>query len=226
MRRPGTNARLRTLLRLLCRGAKPVLSSAVDGATRVRIRRTGGLEAQYASLSGDEAAKYAGHRHFLLALAAALSLVPSFGGYKFGRIARAVMGVFPPVATDEWRTRTWQDVVDISVDSKLKLFPDGEPISPLVTPAWMIAEILPFPPEHLSMYLCIADANLQKGSSSFPDSLPADSLTPLVLGCPLPPASALQNPRRSVLAASIQHATPWGDRAPCSPAPETFGTRC
>ena len=77
VRRPGTNARLRTLLQLLCRGAKPVLSSAVDGATRVRIRRTGGLAAQYASLSDDEAAKYAGHRHFLLALAAALSLVPA-----------------------------------------------------------------------------------------------------------------------------------------------------
>ena len=203
VRRPGTNARLRTLLQLLCRGAKPVLSSAVDGATRVRVRRTGGLAAQYASLSDDEAAKYAGHRHFLLALAAALSHVPSFGGYKSGRIARAVMGVFPPIATDEWRTRTWQDVVDISVDSKSKLFPDGEPISPLDTPAWMIAEILPFPPEHLSMYLCIADANLQKGASSCPDSLPADSLTPLVLGCPLPPAGALRNPRRSVLAASM-----------------------
>ena len=106
VRRPGTNTRLRALLQLLCRGAKPVLSSAVDGAARVHVRRTGGLAAQYASLSDDEAATYAGHRHFLLALAAALSHVPSFGGYKSGRIARAVMGVFPPIATDEWLTRT------------------------------------------------------------------------------------------------------------------------
>ena len=202
-RRPDTSVRLRTLLQLLCRGAKPVLSSAVDGATRVRIRRTGGLAAQYASLTDAEAATYAGHRHFLLALAAALSHVPSFGGYKSKRISRAVMGVFPPIAADEWRTRTWQDIVDISVDSKSKLFPDGEPIFPLDTPAWMVAEILQFPPEHLSMYLCCVDANLQKGASSCPDSLPADSLTPLALGRPLPPAGVLRNPRRSVLAASM-----------------------
>ena len=202
-RRPDTSVRLRTLLQLLCRGAKPVLSSAVDGATRVRIRRTGGLAAQYASLTDAEAATYAGHRHFLLALAAALSHVPSFGGYKSKRISRAVMGVFPPIAADEWRTRTWQDIVDISVDSKSKLFPDGEPIFPLDTPAWMVAEILQFPPEHLSMYLCCVDANLQKGASSCPDSLPADSLTPLALGRPLPPAGVLRNPRLSVLAASM-----------------------
>ena len=42
-RRPDPSVRLRTLLQLLCRGAKPILSSAVDGATRVRIRRTGDL---------------------------------------------------------------------------------------------------------------------------------------------------------------------------------------
>ena len=184
------------------RQARPPI--AADGGTRVRIRRTGGLTAQYESLSYAEVTTYDGHRGFLLALASVLSHVPNFGDYKSRRISRAVIGVFPPIATDEWRTRTWQHAVDISVDSKSKLFPGGVPIFPLDTPAWMIAEILQFPPEHLSMYLCIPDANLQQGASSYLDPSPADTLALRALGRPPPSADTLQNPRQPVPAACAQ----------------------
>ena len=111
--RPDASSHFRTLLQLLSRGAKPVRRSADDGSTRVRVRPTGGLTAQYQSLTDAEITTYDGHRAFLLALASALSLVPSFGEYKSGRIARAVMGVFPPIAPVEWRTRpkmTWLEL--------------------------------------------------------------------------------------------------------------------
>ena len=202
-RRPDASCHVRELLQVLSRGAEPVLPSAVDGATRVRIRRTGGLAAQYAALSDLDATTYIGHRQFLTKLTDALVRLHGFGGYKSKRIARAVMGVFPPIAVDEWRTRTWQHVVDISVDSQSKLFPDGAPIFPLDTPAWMIAEILPFPPEHLSMYLCIIDANLQQGASACPSPLQSDSPMARASDRPSHLADAHRNPRRSTLAACL-----------------------
>jgi len=202
-RRPDASGHVRELLRVLSRGAEPVLSSAVDGAMRVRIRRTGGLAARYDALSDLDATTYIGHHRFLTDLTDALVRLHGFGGYKSKRISRAVMGVFPPIAVDEWLTRTWQDVVDISVDSQSKLFPDGVPIFPLDTPAWMIAEILPFPPEHLSMYLCIIDANLQQGASAYPSPLQLNSPPDQALDCPLLMANAHRNHRRSTLAACL-----------------------
>ena len=92
-----------------------------------------------------------------------------------------VMGVFPPIAYEEWRQRIWQDVVNISADSKSKLFPGGVPLFPLGTPACEIADVLPFPPEHLPMCLCIFDAKLQQG-------------VPLCLVPSAANSSALQNP--------------------------------
>ena len=73
---------------------------------RVRIRRTGGLAARYASLSDLDVTTYTGHRQFLTKLTDALVRLDGFGDYKSKRIARAVMGVFPPIAVDEWRART------------------------------------------------------------------------------------------------------------------------
>ena len=107
VRRLDASSRFRTLLQLLSRGAKPVvLPSAADGGTRVRIRWTGGLAAQYESLSDAEVTTCDGHRGFLLELAAAFSRVPSFGNYKSGRPSLPRSGAHAPGSTSSTSAST------------------------------------------------------------------------------------------------------------------------
>ena len=120
------------------------------------------LCARYAHTTDETAPSLHGHRSLVSAVADALEDVPSFGPYKAGRAARALMGVFSPRAKSEWVGCLWSDLVDMSLDEKehlVGLFPKGHDVAD-------VAAVLPFPPEHLSMYLCILKGGLWQPSAA------------------------------------------------------------
>ena len=73
------------------------------------------------------------------------------------------MNVFGEIDPDQWRNRTWSDVLEVVVDvgEHISVGPDAVPLFPLHTSASAIAALLPFPPEYRSMFICIVPGNLQ-----------------------------------------------------------------
>ena len=59
------------------------------------------------------------------------------------------MTIFGPIDPSEWRNTTWGDALDIMVDAGDHL----TDLFPLDTPASAIAEQLPFPLDHLPMFI-------------------------------------------------------------------------
>lgn len=90
--------------------------------------------------------------------------------YVAPRAARAIMNIFGPIDPGEWHNRTWRDVLEVMVDTgdHLSVGPDAAPLFPLDTPTSAISAQLPFPLEHLPMFICIVSGNLQADISDLP----------------------------------------------------------
>ena len=99
-----------------------------------------------------------GRREWLARITKCLSNVSGLGGKCVApRAARAIMTIFGPIDPSEWRNQTWGDVLGIMVDAGDHL----TDLFPLDTPASAIAVQLPFPLDHLPMFICIVPGNLQ-----------------------------------------------------------------
>ena len=99
-----------------------------------------------------------GRREWQARIKACLSTVSGLGGiYVAPRASRAIMTSFGPIDPREWHNQTWGDVLDIMVDAGDHL----TGLFPLDTSASAIAALLPFPLDHLPMFICIVPLNLQ-----------------------------------------------------------------
>ena len=108
------------------------------------------------ALSTAEAVTFLGRRKWLGDIADHLSQVKGLGGhYAAPRAARAIVNVFGAIEPDQWRNRTWSDVLEVSLDvgEHLSVGPGAVPLFPLHTSASAIAALLAFP---LSTFPCLS----------------------------------------------------------------------
>ena len=82
------------------------------------------------------------------------------------------MNVFGPIDPGKWRNRTWREILEVAVDVgghlSVGMGIDAAPLFPLRTSTSAIAALLPFPPEFLSMFICIVPSNLQADIPDLP----------------------------------------------------------